>query len=61
MSKVKEILIKQGYSPEEADRAIKDTQLEFDRLLEEGNLEDAYEVCSSMLGLEPDYLEEFMY
>jgi hypothetical protein len=61
MSKVKEVLITRGYSPEEADDAIYQTQLEFNRLLEEENLDEAFHVCGSMLGLEPDYLEEFMY
>ncbi len=61
MSKVKEVLITRGYSPEEADDAIHQTQLEFDRLLAEEKLGEAFDVCSTMLGLEPDYLEEFIH
>lgn len=59
---IKDILMKRdGLSEAEAESEIRQAQDEFDQLIAEGNISEAYEVCSTWFALEPDYIEEFIY
>ena len=58
---IKQILmIRDGYTKEEADEYIAEAQAQFDLYLEEGDTEGAEQICQEYFGLEPDYLDEFM-
>lgn len=55
------VLISRGYSESEAIDLIQKAQIEFDKLMAEHDYEEAYDVPSSMLGLEPDFIDEFIH
>ena len=58
---IKEILMaRDNMTEQEADALIEQAKEELQTLLAEGNTEAAYEICSDMFGLEPDYLMELI-
>ncbi len=63
MATVKQVLMKRdGLTTQEADEEIEDFKDELRNLLNEGgNLEDAYQLIENAFGLEPDYLDDFLY
>jgi len=59
-SRIEEVLMKRdGMTAEEARIEFEDLQTEFADLLARGEMEKAYDVCSSV-GLEPDYVEDLI-
>lgn len=63
-NEIVEILIKRdGITMEEAVRIVKDTQQAIDELLdaEVASLCMAEDIIADFLGLEPDYLDAFLY
>jgi hypothetical protein len=60
MESIKSILIKRdGMDPADADDLISQAQKDFNELVENGDLEEAENICYDWFGLEPDYLIEF--
>jgi len=61
METIKEILMRRdGISESEAEDLINDAKEELYELLEQGNTEEAYDICQTHFGLEPDYLMELI-
>jgi len=57
---IKSVLMKRdGISEDEAEAIVEDLREQFNELVEEGDLEGAYHIASEV-GLEPDYMEEFI-
>jgi len=61
METIKEILMRRdGISESEAEDLINDAKEELYELLEQGNTEEAHDICQTHFGLEPDYLMELI-
>jgi len=58
---LKQTLIDQGHSPEEADKLIFDAHEELNDLIESGDDVAAMDVCYEHFGLEPDYLDDLLF
>ena len=57
---IKDVLMKRdGLNEDEANAKVEDLQERFNELVEDGDLEGAYYIASEV-GLEPDYMEEFI-
>jgi hypothetical protein len=62
MESVKEVLMRRDeMSSDDADDLIEEFKVELNRCVEEGSLEEAYELIGDYFGLEPDYLDEFLF
>jgi hypothetical protein len=62
MSSIKQILMQRdGLSAEEAEELIDDARDDMNYMLENGDIDGAYNVCQDHFGLEPDYLDELMF
>ncbi len=60
MEKIKQILMQRdGMSSDDADQLIADAKADFDARLEDGEM--PHDICEEWFGLEPDYLEEFLF
>jgi hypothetical protein len=55
---LEEVLKKRGHSEEEINELIAEAREEMLEMIGEGKLSEAYEICSSYFGLEPDYIED---
>ena len=60
MDIVKILMTRDGMSEAEANDIIEDAKSALADYLEEGNTEDAYNICEEFFGLEPDYLEQLI-
>lgn len=61
METIKEVLMRRDkISSDEAEELIDAATEELSFLLDEGNLEEAVEICYEWFGLEPDYLIELI-
>lgn len=57
LQSIKETIMKRDeLSEQEANRLIAEATMQMDMYLEEGSLEEAYEICQEFFGLEPDYI-----
>ena len=57
---IKQILMRRdGLDPEDADNLISEAREEFNQRLSEGDM--PFDLCQEWFGLEPDWLDEFMY
>lgn len=57
---IKEVLMKRdGISAEEAEDLIAQAREDFNERLEAGEM--PFDLCEEWFGLEPDYLDEFMF
>jgi hypothetical protein len=60
--RIKKILMERdGLSSVEASDLIRETRTAVAEAIDAGCLDDAEEVVQDMLGLEPDYLDDFLY
>lgn len=60
MKTIKEVLIaRDGMSEKEADDLIAEAKQDFNDRLETG--ESPMDICEEWFGLEPDYLDEFLF
>ena len=50
-----------GLTKEEADEQVHEARGRFKELLEEGNIMELDDFCLDEFGLEPDYMDEFLY
>lgn len=50
-----------GMSPDEIDEIISDFKADLEKAISRGDLEEAEELVQTYFGLEPDYLEEFLF
>ena len=50
-----------GMTSEEADNLINEAKQQFQYYLGEGDLMSAEDICGEFFGLEPDYLDEFIF
>lgn len=58
---IKQILMERdGMSDDDARNLIIQADVELHYLLEEGDLDAAYNICEEFFGLEPDYLDELL-
>ena len=58
---IKKVLMRRdNNSAEEADQRIKDAKDELQQLLNDKDMEAAYDICSVHFGLEPDYLDQLI-
>jgi len=58
---IKQILMnRDGLTESEALSLIGEAREEMSQLLEEGRMDEAYEICGDYFGLEPDYLDELI-
>ena len=55
------IMARDGLTESEADDLIAQAQEAFDHYVSENNFDSAQNVCMEFFGLEPDYLDEFMF
>ena len=61
MESVKDILMKRdNMSSEDADDLIAEFRDCLQEVIDEGNLDEAYDLMAEYFGLEPDYLDEFL-
>ena len=60
MSIKDEIMGRDGLADNEADELIQEARHHMCELLEAGDIDSAYEICSDYFGLEPDYLIELV-
>ena len=61
MSNIKQILMnRDGLTESEALDLINEAKEELGQLLEEGRMDEAYDICADYFGLEPDYLDELI-
>ena len=59
---IKQILMQRdGLSAEEAEELIIEARNDMNYMLENGDVDGAYNVCQDHFGLEPDYLDELMF
>ena len=59
---IKQILMRRdGMSEEDAYDLIADARESFNRYLEDGDFSSAEDICAEWFGLEPDYLDEFIF
>ena len=59
---IKQILMQRdGLSAEEAEELIIEARDDMNYMLENGDVDGAYNVCQDHFGLEPDYLDELMF
>lgn len=62
METLKEVLMERdGITEEEADELIEEARMVLEEYIENGNIDNAYEICAEMFGLEPDYLLDLFY
>lgn len=63
MDSIKTILMKRdGMTETEAKDLIKEAKRDFNQRMKSGeDFDDLYDFCSEWFGLEPDYLEEFLF
>lgn len=54
------LMQRDNITSEEADELIAEAKEQMQEYLADGDTEAAYEVCSEMFGLEPDYLMDLM-
>ena len=59
MKSIKEVLLSQGMSPEEADELIEEARQDLLERIEDGD-PSAHDICKEYFGLEPDYLMELL-
>ena len=55
------LMARDGISSEEADELIAEFEEDLKRCVENGSLEEAYDLIQDHFGLEPDYLDEFLF
>ena len=55
-----ELMVRDEITSAQADELISEAREELTSLLEEGNMEDAENICYDYFGLEPDYLIELI-
>ena len=55
------IMARDNLTEAEADDLIAQTQEAFDDYVSENDLDSAQNICMEFFGLEPDYLDEFMF
>jgi hypothetical protein len=54
---LKQVLMQRDdLTPQEADKQIEEAREEAMNMIEEGDLMEAYDICETYFGLEPDYL-----
>lgn len=57
MNTIKEVLMERdGYTEQEALEEIREAKRALAEYLEQGNMEDAENICAEFFGLEPDYI-----
>ena len=63
MKSIAEVLLERGdvETLQDAHNLVRDCRETFLEILEEGSFEEAEEWFKSELGLEPDYLDEFLF
>jgi len=54
------LMVRDEITSAQADELISEAREELTSLLEEGNMEDAENICYDYFGLEPDYLIELI-
>ena len=59
MKTIKEVLLSQGMSPEDADELIQEAKDDLLERIEDGD-PSAHDICEEYFGLEPDYLMELL-
>lgn len=56
---LKQVLMdRDGLTAEDAENQIKQARAEAYEMIEQGDLMDAYDICETWFGLEPDYLDD---
>jgi hypothetical protein len=55
------IMERDSLTAEEADQQIADFKSDLEEILERGDLGDAEQLMQDYFGLEPDYLEDFLF
>lgn len=61
MGRLRKILMrKEGISEEDAESLIEEAREDLNNLLMENNFSEAWNVCETHFGLEPDYLEDLI-
>ena len=54
------IMRRDGLSESEADRQIAEAREVFDQYLHDGDIEEAMNICETIFGLEPDYVDQLI-
>ena len=61
MKSIKQTLMdRDGITADHADELIAEAREDLEQLLDDGDMENAYEICADHFGLEPDYLYELI-
>ena len=61
MSLKSALMRKMGLTSSEADKEIQDAREELSEVIEDDDLDEAFDFCMDRWGLESDYLEELIY
>ena len=62
MKTIKQTLIERdNITPEEADELIAEAKAQFEVYLANNDYMSAEDICNEYFGLEPDYLDEFLF
>lgn len=57
---IKILMRRDEMTREEAEDQIQEARKELQMLLDDGDLEEAYDICETWFGLEPDYLDDLL-
>ena len=61
MKSIKQTLMdRDGITADHADELIAEAREDLEQLLDDGDMENAYDICADHFGLEPDYLYELI-
>ena len=61
MKSIKQTLMdRDGITADHADELIAEAREDLEQLLDDEDMENAYEICADHFGLEPDYLYELI-
>jgi hypothetical protein len=57
---IKILMRRDKFTHEEAEDQVQEAKKELQMLLDNGDLNEAYDICETWFGLEPDYLDDLL-
>jgi hypothetical protein len=57
---IKILMRRDKFTREEAEDQVQEAKKELQMLLDNGDLNEAYDICETWFGLEPDYLDDLL-